>query len=81
VYQFPTLIKAPTVESKLTAREQIMALVRDAGPDGIASSDIEAQVDGARSRIYALLKELREEGRVRQNEQGRNVDAEASATA
>lgn len=76
IIQFPnspdqTAAKAAPVSMTAdTAREQIMTLVKHAGTTGITAGDIERQVDVARSRVYALLKALREENTITQNPQG-----------
>lgn len=75
IFQFPgrtvqEVAPAPVAPPADTARERILTLVREAGSTGIAAADIERQVDAARSRVYALLKQLREEGTLGQNQQG-----------
>lgn len=61
-----------------TAREQIITLVRSAGPAGISSSDIERRVNAARSRVMDLIKELRERGEIVRKENGLYVLARSS---
>jgi hypothetical protein len=82
IIQFPvrpgqTLTPTP---QPATAREQILALVRSAGTAGLAASDIEGRVQAARSRVYDLLKQLRQEGLISQNTQGLYVLPASSQT-
>ena len=62
-----------------TAREQILALVRAAGATGIAASEVERQVNAARSRVMDLLKELREQAKIEKNGGGLYVMAKTDA--
>jgi hypothetical protein len=64
-----------------TAREQILTLVRDAGAEGIAAADVERGTSVSRSRVYALLKQLRTEGVITQNPQSRYVLSSAQTSA
>jgi hypothetical protein len=82
IIQFPGVRREqqPAQPAADTAREQIIALVRAAGPDGIQAAEIERRVNAARSRVYSLLKELRESGEVRQNNDGRYLLAASAST-
>ena len=70
---------APAAPSAPTAREQILTLVRAAGAEGVAASEIERQVQAARSRVMDLIKELREKGEIEKNDAGRYVMAQATS--
>lgn len=73
IYQFPGQQEAPATARQLTAREQILMLVQSAGATGISASDLETRVGATRSRVYALLGELRDEGLVRQDSDKRYI--------
>lgn len=60
-----------------TAREQILALVREAGTTGITGNELHRKIGGARSKVFALLTKLGNAGEVK-NEAGRYVSAAAS---
>lgn len=64
VYRFPVRTQKPT------AREQIVSLVRAAGPDGVSAAELEREVDAVRSRFFEVLRQLREEGVVATREDG-----------
>lgn len=61
---------SPPPGSAGTARERILAMVDEAGPEGISAGDIEKSAGVARSRSQQILKELREEGLIRYREPG-----------
>lgn len=63
-----------------TARERILALLHEAGPEGLPSSRVAEQVQATRSRVFDLLKQLRDEGSIGRNEAGANVVAEYART-
>lgn len=67
---------APAPAAPLTAREQILALVRDAGADGVATGELVKVVGAVPSRVHELIKELREAGTIGRNGAGHNVLAQ-----
>ncbi|WIM97721.1 hypothetical protein ACTOB_001269 [Actinoplanes oblitus] len=64
---------APATAVPDTAREQILALLLDAGAEGVTTSEVIRREFAARSRVTGLLKELRESGAIGYNVAGRNV--------
>lgn len=63
---------APKKRVGKSVKDQILALVRAAGRDGIAAKDIVKGVTAARSRIYNELASLRNSGQV-QNPAGKYI--------
>lgn len=71
---------APATPTAPTAREQILTVVREAGAEGIAASEIERRIQASRSRVMDLLRDLREKGEVEKNDAGRYVLARAASS-
>lgn len=83
VYQlFPAqaMAAASNARAVRTAREQILDVVRR-HPDGISAGEIEALVDVVRSRVYDLLKQLRESGVLTQTSGGLYIERVAAEAA
>lgn len=60
----------PVTPAVPTAREQILALVRASGVEGVAAAEMEREVHAVRSRVMDLIKELRERGEIERNDYG-----------
>jgi hypothetical protein len=89
IYQFPTRGNAsarfpepttPMPSTMLggpTAREQILVLLADAHPQALSSKEIEQGVTAGKTRVFDLLKQMREDGTLAQNANGGYVRAPA----
>jgi predicted transcriptional regulator len=79
IYHFPGPAAVPAqtpAEHGSTARAQIIAALREAGPTGLPAGELEKRIDASKQRMYQVLPGLMDDRVVAKNADGAYVLAD-----